>query len=48
MSQTESSFAGAQKLGPDSAVSVRRVAKTYGAVEALRNMPLEFPSGQHT
>jgi NitT/TauT family transport system ATP-binding protein len=48
MSQTESSFAGAQRLGPDSAVSVRGVSKTYGAVEALRNMSLEFPRGQLT
>lgn len=48
MSQTEGSFADARKLDPGSAVSVRGVSKTYGAVEALRDMSLEFPRGQLT
>ncbi|WP_347313581.1 ABC transporter ATP-binding protein [Defluviimonas sp. SAOS-178_SWC] len=48
MSQTDSSFADARKLEPESAVSVRGVSKNYGSVEALKNMSLEFPRGQLT
>ncbi|WP_092075895.1 ABC transporter ATP-binding protein [Poseidonocella sedimentorum] len=33
---------------PDSAVSTRNISKTYGAVEALRDLSLEFPRGQLT
>lgn len=33
---------------PDSAVSVRNVSKSYGEVEALRNLSLEFPRGELT
>lgn len=32
----------------ESAVSVRNISKNYGAVEALRDMSLEFPKGQLT
>ena len=48
MSRTDSAFGKATKLAPDSAVSVRGVSKNYGAVEALKNMSLEFPRGQLT
>ncbi len=33
---------------PEPAVSARRISKTYGHVEALRNLTLEFPRGQLT
>ena len=33
---------------PDIAVTARRISKNYGAVEALRNLSLEFPRGQLT
>ena len=33
---------------PDVAVSVKRISKTYGTVEALRNLSLDFPRGQLT
>jgi NitT/TauT family transport system ATP-binding protein len=48
MSQTESAFADAQSLEQDIAVSVQGVSKNYGAVEALKNMSLDFPRGQLT
>ena len=48
MSQTESAFADAQSLEQDIAVSVHGVSKNYGAVEALKNMSLDFPRGQLT
>ena len=32
----------------ESAVSVKNITKNYGAVEALRDMSLEFPRGQLT
>ncbi len=48
MSQTEKTFAGSQEITLDSAVSVRGVTKTYGHVEALKDMSLEFPRGQLT
>ena len=34
--------------GPMTAVSARNISKTYGEVEALRNLTLEFPHGQLT
>ncbi|MBX2855590.1 MAG: ABC transporter ATP-binding protein [Rhodobacteraceae bacterium] len=33
---------------PDVAVSARQISKTYGEVEALRSLSLEFPRGQLT
>jgi NitT/TauT family transport system ATP-binding protein len=33
---------------PESAVSTRNISKNYGAVEALRDLSLEFPRGQLT
>ena len=33
---------------PESAVSTRNISKTYGDVEALRDLSLEFPRGQLT
>ncbi|HPE25730.1 ABC transporter ATP-binding protein [Albidovulum sp.] len=48
MSQTDAAFADAREPAPESAVSVRGVSKNYGAVEALKNMSLEFPRGQLT
>ncbi|AZV80165.1 ABC transporter ATP-binding protein [Parasedimentitalea marina] len=48
MSQTNSDFAGVQQPEQDIAVSVRGVSKNYGAVEALKDMSLEFPRGQLT
>ncbi|MCB2137128.1 MAG: ABC transporter ATP-binding protein [Rhodobacteraceae bacterium] len=46
MSQTEA--APMPDPAPASAVSVRNVSKTYGDVEALRNLSLEFPRGELT
>ncbi len=48
MSQTEKAFADAAPLDQEIAVSVRGISKNYGAVEALRDMSLEFPRGQLT
>ncbi|SNR68579.1 ABC transporter ATP-binding protein [Puniceibacterium sediminis] len=48
MSQTRQAFDDAQPSDQDIAVSVRGVSKNYGAVEALKNMSLEFPRGQLT
>ncbi len=48
MSQTKGAFEDTRELGSDSAVSVLGVSKNYGAVEALKNMSLEFPRGQLT
>jgi len=48
MSQTRNTFDTAQATDPDSAVSVRRVSKNYGTVEALKDLSLEFPRGQLT
>ncbi|OYX40683.1 MAG: ABC transporter [Rhodobacterales bacterium 32-67-9] len=48
MSQIDTPFADASMAAPESAVSVRGVSKNYGAVEALKNMSLEFPKGQLT
>ena len=33
---------------PGFAVTARRISKNYGAVEALRNLSLDFPRGQLT
>ena len=48
MSQIDAPIADAPMPEPESAVSVRGVSKNYGAVEALKNMSLEFPRGQLT
>ncbi|QIE43496.1 ABC transporter ATP-binding protein (plasmid) [Rhodobacteraceae bacterium SC52] len=48
MSQTESAFANAHPTEQDIAVSIRGVSKNYGAVEALKDMSLDFPRGQLT
>jgi NitT/TauT family transport system ATP-binding protein len=48
MSPTEYAFADVQPIDQDVAVSVRGVSKSYGDVEALKNMSLEFPRGQLT
>ncbi|HMR52842.1 ABC transporter ATP-binding protein [Amaricoccus sp.] len=37
-----------QAPAPDFAVTARRISKNYGAVEALRNLSLDFPRGQLT
>ncbi len=47
MSQTNAPPAGVGDL-PESAVSTRSISKNYGAVEALRDLSLEFPRGQLT
>ena len=47
MSQTDRTFAPADEA-PDIAVSAKGVSKNYGAVEALRDLTLEFPRGQLT
>jgi NitT/TauT family transport system ATP-binding protein len=48
MSQTDSAFAEARRVAPPSAVSVCGISKSYGDVEALKNLSLEFPRGQLT
>ncbi|MGY9048668.1 nitrate ABC transporter ATP-binding protein [Puniceibacterium antarcticum] len=48
MSQTSQAFVDAHPSAQDNAVTVRGVSKNYGAVEALKNMSLEFPRGQLT
>ena len=40
--------APAEAAAAEAAVSVRGISKTYGEVEALRNLSLEFPRGQLT
>ena len=47
MSQIEA-FKHAQPVPDDIAVSTRNICKTYGTVEALKDMTLEFPRGQLT
>jgi NitT/TauT family transport system ATP-binding protein len=47
MSQTDVAAARAA-ASPDIAVSALSVSKTYGSVEALRNLSLDFPRGQLT
>jgi NitT/TauT family transport system ATP-binding protein len=37
-----------EAASPDNAVTVRNVSKSYGDVEALRNLTLDFPRGQLT
>lgn len=48
MSQTSDALEMPAPVEMDSAVSVRNVSKNYGAVEALRDLSLEFPRGQLT
>ena len=48
MLQTSQPNAESSTATPDIAVSVRDVSKNYGAVEALKNLSLEFPRGQLT
>ncbi|SPH18183.1 Taurine import ATP-binding protein TauB [Defluviimonas aquaemixtae] len=36
------------KFNAENAVSARRISKNYGAVEALKNLSLDFPKGQLT
>jgi len=48
MSQTNDALEKPAPVEMDSAVSVRNVSKNYGAVEALRDLSLEFPRGQLT
>ena len=53
MSRTESARRDADPSGPqgaavDNAVSVRCVSKTFGSVEALKNLSLDFPRGELT
>ncbi len=47
MSQIKQPVAPLQEI-PESAVSTRNITKFYGAVEALRDLSLEFPRGQLT
>ena len=47
--QTDLTIAGSEQMEPPAtAVSARNISKTYGEVEALRNLTLEFPRGQLT
>ncbi|WP_306256878.1 ABC transporter ATP-binding protein [Pararhizobium sp. IMCC21322] len=48
MSQTSDALEKPATVEMESAVSVRNVSKNYGAVEALRDLSLEFPRGQLT
>ena len=48
MSQIKQAAVQSASSDVESAVSVRHISKNYGAVEALRNMSLEFPRGQLT
>ncbi|SNS99814.1 ABC transporter ATP-binding protein [Tropicimonas sediminicola] len=48
MSQTKEAFAKATALDTEIAVSTRNICKNYGAVEALKNLSLDFPRGQLT
>ncbi|WP_457938749.1 ABC transporter ATP-binding protein [Mesorhizobium sp. 10J20-29] len=48
MPQTKPAAASSGAAPLDSAVSVRNVSKNYGAVEALKNLSLEFPRGELT
>ncbi|WP_341211464.1 ABC transporter ATP-binding protein [uncultured Limimaricola sp.] len=48
MSQIDLKIETAAMPVTDSAVSVRNVSKSYGQVEALRDLSLEFPRGQLT
>ncbi len=49
MPQTRAAFGRAGAAGAaDIAVSVRNISKNYGAVEALKNLTLDFPRGQLT
>lgn len=48
MPQIKDAPADAEDAAVDNAVSVRNVSKTYGDVEALRDLSLDFPRGQLT
>jgi NitT/TauT family transport system ATP-binding protein len=48
MLQTSQHTACSSTAATDIAVSVRDVSKNYGAVEALKNLSLDFPRGQLT
>ncbi|PRX38130.1 NitT/TauT family transport system ATP-binding protein [Meinhardsimonia xiamenensis] len=48
MPQTDLSLVETAGAAPQMAVRVRGVSKTYGSVEALRNLSLDFPRGQLT
>ncbi len=48
MSQIKSAAREGAQPVLDSAVSVRNVSKTYGDVQALKNLSLEFPRGELT
>jgi NitT/TauT family transport system ATP-binding protein len=48
MSLTDKAFETAEAPTVESAVTARNISKTYGTVEALRNLSLEFPRGQLT
>ncbi|WP_068114783.1 ABC transporter ATP-binding protein [Tropicimonas marinistellae] len=48
MSQTKSAFGQAASLDTEHAVITRNICKNYGAVEALKDLSLEFPRGQLT
>ncbi len=48
MPQTDLTLVETAAAAPEMAVRVRGVSKTYGSVEALRNLSLDFPRGQLT
>jgi NitT/TauT family transport system ATP-binding protein len=48
MPQIKEVVDGADMAEPENAVVARQVSKTYGTVEALKNLTLEFPRGQLT
>ncbi len=48
MSQTKGAFAKADPLSGENAVTAHKISKSYGDVEALKNLTLEFPRGQLT
>lgn len=48
MSQTKGAFAKADPLSGENAVTAQNISKSYGEVEALKNLTLEFPRGQLT
>ncbi|NNF77348.1 MAG: ABC transporter ATP-binding protein [Rhizobiales bacterium] len=48
MPQIDDAPAAPEAAGVDNAVSVRGVSKTYGEVEALKDLSLDFPRGQLT
>ena len=48
MSQTNIQLVHDNEVQMENAVSARNISKTYGDVEALRNLSLDFPRGQLT